>query len=111
MTDNPNPSDPPAGAITYGLTMPAVVTKGNGGDLDGLAFICGWQVGALEAELRTCHQLGATPRGHYVYPEIAPQLDLIAMENQFTLTLGDGVPDWRYVTFVPVDPHAVIADE
>lgn len=90
--------------------MPFIVTKDNGGDLDALAFVCGWSCGALEAELRTCHELGATPHGHYVYPEILPQLDLIAMQHGFTVQLGEEIPDWRYVTFKPVDPHAAVSD-
>jgi hypothetical protein len=94
----------------WGLVMPFVIVKSAGGELDDLSFACGWDCGALDAELRTCHELGATPRARYVKVEILPQIDLIAMRNKFTVVLGDESPDWRHVTFTPVDADSVVKD-
>jgi hypothetical protein len=91
---------------TWGLVMPFVVVKSVGGELDDLSFACGWDCGALDTELHTCHELTATPRARYVKVEILQQLDLIAMRHGFTVQLGDESPGWRHVSFTPVDPHA-----
>ena len=99
-------TDDGAEDVNWGLVMPFVIVKSSGGELDDLSFACGWDCGALDAELRTCHELAATPRARYVKVEILPQLDLIAMRHKFTVQLGEEVSDWRYVSFIPVDPHA-----
>ena len=106
-------TDPENEEHVFGLIMPFVVVKSAGGALDDLSFTCGWDCGELYGELETCHRLGATPRARFVKPEIMPQLDLIAMKHGFTMTMGDPDPyaGWPHVTFMPVDPHAAVADE
>jgi hypothetical protein len=92
----------------FGMVMPFVVVKSNGGELDDQSFACGWDCGQLYGELETCQRLGATPQARQVKAEILPQLDLIAMHHGFTVTVDneDQNPDWRRVEFAPVDPHA-----
>jgi hypothetical protein len=96
----------------YELMMPFVLCKTNGGPFDDEAFTVGWDCGALEAELSTCSRLGATPRARYIKVAVLPQLDLIAMDTKFTLTLGEHSPEgeWVFVTFIAL-PNSCTCSE
>lgn len=90
----------------HDLVMPFVLCATNGGPLDDDAFVVGWDCGVMYAELTTCQRLGATPRARWVKTAALPQLDLIAMDTQFTLTLTEDHPEaeWTHVSFAP-HPH------
>lgn len=83
------------------LEMPFIVCASQSGPYDDEPFAAGWTCGQLYAELATCHQIGAEPRGRHVLPEILPQVDLIAMRHGFTVRrdLDLDLPGWAYVEF------------
>jgi hypothetical protein len=65
----------------YGLVMPFVICKSNGGPLDDHAFVAGVQFGDLYRRLET-----DTAQSMYVVPDIVPQLDLAAMHFGYHMT-------------------------
>ena len=92
----------------YGLVLPFVACKSNGGPFDDAAFIAGATCGALIEELRTLARLHATPRQRYINAALLPQVDLIAMSSGYTTTLGelDGASGWQVVSFeLTQEPH------
>jgi hypothetical protein len=96
MDDRDQPGD-------YGLIMPFVVCKDQGGPYDGDAFVAGYVAGILDTLLPIVRPHGVTVE-RYVVPELVPQLDLLAMRHGFKLTAEpwDEHPDeWTFVTFTP----------
>ncbi len=69
----------------YGLVMPFVIVKSNGGIYDDAAFVAGASCGQLMAELETLAAHRATPSQRYMRPELLPQIDLIAMRYGYKL--------------------------
>lgn len=97
----------------FGLVMPFVIVASAGGSLDDLAFACGWDCGALNAELELCARLGATPQPRMMKREILVQTDLIAMHHGFLQQIqpDDEGQEWHLVSFTPADPHARPGDD
>jgi hypothetical protein len=86
---------------TYTLAMPFIVCTSQNGPYDDEPFAAGWTCGALNAELASCRQVAANPRGRHVLPGILPQVDLIAMNHGFTVRRDPerDSPGWVYVEF------------
>jgi hypothetical protein len=87
----------------YGLVMPFVVVQSKGGPYEDRAFTAGWLCGHTEASLRLapleCPSF-TLPAG--VNPDVVPQLDLLAMDNGWTLITRpyeDG-EEFVFVTFI-----------
>ena len=95
----------------YGLVMPFVVCETQGGPLDDRAFVVGYELGHLDAELKTLASYGndATrplPIARYVHSVGVPQVDLIAMRHGYVLmaTPWDDDPEqWTLAEFVRSD--------
>lgn len=87
----------------YSLTMPFVVTLSHGGPYDDGSFVAGFEAGHLAAELAMCAAMPqgvkAVPGQRYVHRGIVAQLDLIAMQNGFTLTAEHHDDEWSLATF------------
>ena len=85
----------------HGLIMPFVVCKTQGGTLDDLAFVVGWELGQIDGELEMCETLYATPRSRYVHTVGVPQLDLISMRRGYLLKVSetDESGEWTWVEF------------
>lgn len=90
----------------FELVMPFVVTKSHGGPFDDDAYCAGWEMGALNAQLRhiTKPRFAATIRRDNL-----AQADLIAMKARWSMT-EESVPEeefveWAQVTFVRVSSN------
>lgn len=93
----------------YELSMPFVLCKTNGGPFDDEAFVIGWDCATLHAELRQCRVMQLTPIGRWVKARLLPQLELIAMDTDFTILHGyappgdgTGLDHWAWVEFTRV---------
>lgn len=69
----------------FALVMPFVVCESKGGPYPDQAFVAGWIAGTLDSELED----GPDERALYVYPELVPQIDLIAMRRGYQLRTED----------------------
>lgn len=85
----------------YGIVMPFVLTKTNGGPYDDDAFVAGVTCGALDQELTLTTTLHTLPRERYINTLHLPQVDLIAMRHGYQLRLGDldEASGWQVVQF------------
>lgn len=110
MTDM-HPDQPNEHAM--GLVVPFVACTSQGGPFDDESFVNGFDCGVLHTEMRILHEVGGTPRARWVKPGTIEQVDLLAMHNGFVVKRGetDDASECTWVEFVPVDPHAVIADD
>lgn len=69
---------------SFGLVMPFVVCRSNGGPYEDQAFVSGWRCGEIDRTLRNMD--GVNARATFVVmAEELPQLDLIAMHRGFAL--------------------------
>lgn len=70
----------------YEPIMRFVVTADNGGPLDSTAYVCGYEMGALDARLSAAkhHHLPAPEA--MIHRENVPQADLVAMHYGMTMT-------------------------
>lgn len=91
----------------FQLEMPFINVKSKGGPFDDDAYVCGFEVGAIAAEmqlassLRTSSMVVAFPSSRYVHAINVPQLDLIAMRYGFTVTSSPPEDDseWAFIQF------------
>lgn len=97
----PDDMDSPQDESGYALVMPFVICKSNGGPLEDHAFVIGYSLGKIDAELEICETLHSMPYPRYVRVEAVQQLDLIAMRYGFVLRLGekDDSEEWQEVHF------------
>lgn len=96
MSD-PMPED---GEAEYGIVMPFVLCKSNGGPYDDAAFVSGARMGALEVTLRLAQAIPELkPRGLYAHPEEAQQIDLLAMRFGFTSHAEPYSDEWTLFEF------------
>lgn len=83
---------------TFGLVMPFVVCRSNGGPYDDEAFVAGVYCGSIDQELQTRSICGPQK---YVPTAVVPQLDLLAMHRGYEMSAepwGDH-PEWTLVSF------------
>lgn len=82
------------------LVMPFVVTRENGGTVDGHAFMLGWMCATLDAVLSARKLLQLQ---QYVHPDALPQLELIGKRYGYRLTTDqvdqEGDDQWVLVRF------------
>ncbi len=109
MTDTPgpdNPQDQPE-EKTWGLAVPFVVCQSQGGPYDDAAFVAGFHAGQISQALKSAQAAGASRLQFTVRTELVKQLDLIAMDRGFTLSVADvdetechpAMPEWTFATF------------
>lgn len=75
----------------YEIVMPFLPVQSNGGPHDDDAYVAGYEMGLLDA------QLGGTvyDQGRAIHTENRDQADLIAMRNGFTADFTDEeIPGW-----------------
>ncbi len=85
----------------YGLVMPFVVCKDDGGRYDDESFVAGYRCCEIDMTLRFMAPISNTLEW-YVEPGLLPQLDLIAMRHGWTMTSepwGDHPDEWTRVSF------------
>lgn len=73
----------------YRLLMPFVLTQSNGGPYEDAAFVSGWSLGALDAEMGICAHLGTVPRPRYLPTLDGPQIELLGMKHNFLVHASD----------------------
>lgn len=73
--------------MPHELVMPFVTVTSRGGPHDDDAYVAGWICGALDAQLETIAAVRGTC-SMWVPPDVAPQLDLIAMRHRYLATTG-----------------------
>lgn len=114
-------SDDPGGSVEYGLVMPFVVCRTQGGPYDDQSFVAGFQSGQIAATLDLVSDAGvktiAVP--HCVYRPLLPLLDLLAMRYGYQMqsadvTAGEDTETWATVEFHRPDradpPGSRVAD-
>jgi hypothetical protein len=80
----------------FNLITPLVVCISNGGPFDDHAFVSGVHY----AEWRSRLQVGRpTVLEGFEYPDLRPQLELLAMELGYTFTFQSYSDDWELVKF------------
>lgn len=108
----PDPDQPEEEA--FGLVVPFIVCKSEGGPYDDEAFVVGFQAGQIDKELAVAATMGVTSAQFTVHTAILKQLELIGMNRGFpTMHVGEFDPDeighdcalavnetWAPVTFV-----------
>ena len=80
----PEPTAVPA-PEGYVLRMPFVLVESVGGPFDDEAFTAGWTLGALDSAFKQAASVGAVPLPISVDTKYAPQIELIANRNGFTV--------------------------
>lgn len=98
--------DDSGGSVEYGLVMPFVVCRTNGGPYDDQSFVAGYQVAAIDSALVVAAAIGASviPVAQCVYRPLLPQLDLVGMRHGYRMrshdvTAGDDAETWSTVEF------------
>lgn len=89
MTDEP----------AYGeLIMPFVTVQSKGGPHEDNAYVCGWEMATLDAQI-SASQNWVTEANFTIRTENAAQADLLAMRYGYVATIEDsGVEGWSYLT-------------
>jgi hypothetical protein len=85
------------GPSEFGLVMPFVTVASEGGPHEDEAYVCGFEMGHVDAFL----EFGKPERHEmWVHAASVDQADLIAMRNGYRLTVGESYADeWTAVTF------------
>jgi len=89
----------------WGLVMPFVACKSQGGAFDDTSFVSGYRLGGLDATLALMQPLVYQLM---VKPSDLRQCDLIAMKHGYTVGWGqedEYEGEWINVTFRPVPPE------
>lgn len=83
----------------YGMVMPFVTVTSKGGPHDDDSYVAGWEMGALDAELK----VSTWPLTRTVRTENLPQVDLIAMRYGYTTDwyTAETAPEWSVVLLSP----------
>lgn len=79
---------------SFSLVMPFVTVRSTGGPHDDDAYTAGWEMGALDAELR-CTMPPILERT--IHLANARQADLIAMKHGYAIELADPQGDWVHM--------------
>jgi hypothetical protein len=80
----------------YALTMPFVTVTSAGGPHDTAAYVAGWQMGTLDAQLA---QFPPLPHRVLVHADNRDQADLIAMRRGYRMDVERTDGDWATVVF------------
>jgi hypothetical protein len=86
------------------LVMPFVTCRSEGGPHDDQSYVCGYEMGKLDATLR--NGIGLNYYELTIHTENVPQADLIAMEHGYamTATQSTDVPEWTFAVFRRPEP-------
>lgn len=104
----------------YQIQMPFVVAESNGGPLDDLAYVAGWEAAALANQLQMLKGNFAATVSTMVHTVNMPQIDLIAMTFGFSIVGtteveapdGDSTMTWVTLSNVPnLTTHGVDDDD
>lgn len=80
----------------FGLVMPFIACRSQGGEFDDDAFVSGWRCGAVDALLAWPETVDYEV---YAREHDLAQLDLIAMRRGFVMTNEPSDDGWLNVTF------------
>jgi hypothetical protein len=69
----------------FELAMPFVLTKSNGGFYDDEAYVAGWNMGSLEADLKISKAFELEPKPRYLPRADKPQIDLLGMKYGYVV--------------------------
>ena len=84
----------------YAMVMPFILTASNGGPFDDAAFVSGWRLGHLDADLGHARASdGAVTIVAVIDERDTPQADLLAMRHRFTMATRDVGDGWVEATF------------
>jgi hypothetical protein len=93
----------------YGLVVPFIVCRTQGGTLDDEAFVAGFQAGQIDQALAAGKAVNAaTVCFPLVRSDLFGQLELIAMDRGYpyvNATAVDGHPQWSELCFSTVGPE------
>lgn len=91
-----------ADAGSYDLVMPFVTCKSNGGPHDDTAYVAGFEMGALDANLGNARAMGVLATHTMIHAANREQADLIAMKHGYSAKFTDieESPDWLHLTLV-----------
>jgi hypothetical protein len=94
-------ADESSGEAEYGMVMPIVLAKTNGGPYDDAAVVAGMTCGALDQELKMTAVLNTVPNMRYIDMQLLKQVDLIAMKHGYITRHGDvdEASGWQVVEF------------
>lgn len=94
-------SEPEEQEAEYGLVMPIILAKSNGGPYDDAAVVAGMTCGALDQELTMTKALNTLPHERYIDGPLLKQVDLIAMRHGYVMRPGelDEASGWQMVAF------------
>lgn len=87
----------------YGLVMPFVVCKTNGGVYDDAAFVAGVRYGDLWTRVKAGEAIIETVEP----PALVPQIDLLAMRDGYSLEVqpwSEAPDEWAFVTLRKLAP-------
>ena len=94
MNAPPEPADRDD-AVAYGLEMPFVSVASKGGPHEDGAYVAGWEMGALDVELR-CLRPAVLDRT--IRTDNAAQADLVAMKHGYRArTEPTEFEEWTYL--------------
>lgn len=102
-----DPLDQPEDDGGMQLVVPFVACQSQGGPFDDEAFVAGFQCGQISQALKAAAVIGADRLRFTVRTDLAKQLDLIAMEAGFALSVAEveesedhpAMPEWSFATF------------
>jgi hypothetical protein len=86
----------------WGLVVPFVVCRSQGGPFDDDAFVAGFQAGGIDKALAAGAVVGASSLRFTVRTDLLRQLDLLGMHLGFTMTTVEAEDDtegWSHVEF------------
>lgn len=85
----------------YEPVMRFVTTKDNGGPHDSESYVCGYEMGALDAALGVMRGLGFRTHLTQLHTANQPQADLLAMKHRVDVSFHvyDECPEWMEVEF------------
>lgn len=82
------------------MVMPFVTVKSHGGPHDDVSYICGFEMGYLDARLAALSALGGIPEPQVLHIENSKQIDLIAMQYNLRTLIQIEDEVWINVTFI-----------
>lgn len=90
------------------MLFPFVTVASKGGPHDDGAYVAGWEMGRLDADLALLAGAMATSAERTIHTENLPQADLVAMYHGFTCTAEPSeVEGWTYITLQRAEITAI----
>lgn len=92
------PATPEDGPGDYGLVMPFLSVASQGGPHEDIAYVAGWEMGALDAELSLSHP---PTLDRAIRCANARQADLIAMKHGYRAEIEPYDDQWCLLHLAP----------